>query len=172
MYLVNSRPDLCFAMNTLSQIMVEPRRVHWRAAKHVLCYLAGIVDFGLDYRRLDGIRLVGFTDSDWAGNVADRKNTSGCCFNLGSTAVSWFSWKQKSVALSSAEAEYMAASQASCEALWLRKLLVNLFGQELKPTVIYCDNQSCIQLSENLDWVSFHLRLCSEMCSIFTVHLH
>jgi hypothetical protein len=63
--------------------------------------------------------------------------------------VSWFSRKQRSVALSTAEAEYMAASQATCEALWLRKLLVDLFDQELRPTVIYCDNQSCIQLSEN-----------------------
>jgi hypothetical protein len=63
--------------------------------------------------------------------------------------VSWFSRKQKSVALSSAEAEYMAASQASCEALWLRKMLVGLFGVQLRPTVIYCDNQSCIKLSKN-----------------------
>jgi hypothetical protein len=70
-------------------------------------------------------------------------------FRLGSTVVSWFSRKQKSVALSSAEAEYMAASQANCEAIWLRKLLVGLFGHELRPTVIHCDNQSCIKLSEN-----------------------
>ena len=83
-------------------------------------------------------------------SVADRKSTSGCCFSLGSTAVSWFSRKQKSIALSSAEAEYMAASQASSEALWLRKLLVNLFDQELRPMIIYCDNQSCILLSKNL----------------------
>ena len=81
--------------------------------------------------------------------MAYRKSTSGCCFSLGSTAVSWFSRKQKSIALSSAEDEYMAASLASCEALWLRKLPVNLFGRELRPTVIYCDNKSCIQLSEN-----------------------
>ena len=70
-------------------------------------------------------------------------------FQLGSETVSWFSRKQKFVALSSAEVEYMAASQASCEALWLRKLLVDLFDQELKPTVIYCENQSCVQLFEN-----------------------
>ena len=63
--------------------------------------------------------------------------------------MSWFSRKQKSVALSSTEAEYMASSQASCESLWLRKLMVDLFGQELSPTVIHCDNQSCIKLSEN-----------------------
>ena len=63
--------------------------------------------------------------------------------------MSWFSRKQKSMALSSAKAEYMAASQASCEALRLRKLLVGLFGVQLRPTLIYCDNQSCIKLSEN-----------------------
>jgi hypothetical protein len=149
MYLVNTRPDICFAVNTLSQFMVEPRRVHWVAAKHVLRYLCGTVDYGLDYHRGDGVRLVGYTDSDWAGCVSDRKSTSGCCFGLGSAVVSWFSRKQKSVALSSAEAEYMAASQASCEALWLRKMLIGLFGVQLRPTVIYCDNQSCIKLSEN-----------------------
>ena len=71
MYLVNTRPDLCFAVNTLSQFMVEPRSVHWVAAKHVLHYLAGTVDFGLDYRMSNGIKLVGFIDSDWVGSVAD-----------------------------------------------------------------------------------------------------
>jgi hypothetical protein len=128
MYLVNTRPDICFAVNTFSQFMVEPRRVHWVAAKHVLRYLCGTVDYGLDYLRGDGVRLVGYTDSDWAGCVSDRKSTFGCCFRLGSIVVSWFSRKQKSVALSSAEFEYMAARQASCEALWLPKLLVGLFG--------------------------------------------
>ena len=98
----------------------------------MLCYLLGTLDFGLDYRRSKGIRLVGYTDSDWAGSVADLKSTSGCCFSLGSAAVSWFSWKQKSVVLISTKVKYMAASQASCEALWLRNLLVNLFGPELE----------------------------------------
>jgi hypothetical protein len=150
MYLVNTRPDICFAVNTLSQFMVETRRVHWVAAKHVLRYLCGTVDYGLVYHRGYGFRLVGYTDSDWAGCVSDRKSTSGCCFGLGSAVVSWFSRKQKSMALSSIEDEYMAASQASCEALWLRKMLIGLFGVQLRPIVIFCDNQSCIKLSENL----------------------
>jgi hypothetical protein len=88
MYLVNTRPDICFVVNTLSQFMVEPRRVHWVEAKHVLKYLRGTVDFGLDYVRRDGVRLIGYTDSDWARCVVDRKSTSGCCFGLGSTVVS------------------------------------------------------------------------------------
>ena len=88
----------------------------------------GTVDYGLDYRRLGGVELVGFTNLDWAGSASDWKSTSGCCFRLGSAVVSWFSWKQKSVALSSPEAEYMASSQASCKALWLPKFMVDLFG--------------------------------------------
>ena len=123
--------------------------MHWTATKHNLRYLPGTTDYGLDYRRSGGVGLVGYTDSDWVGSVSDRKSTFGCCFNLGSAVVSWFSRKKKSMALSSAEAEYMAASQDNCEALWLRKQVVDLFDLELSPTVIQCDNQSCIKLSEN-----------------------
>eukprot|EP00253_Pinus_taeda_P002863 PITA_02863 len=118
MYLVNTRPDICFAVNTMSQFMCEPRKVQWVAAKHILWYLQGTVDYG---RALQGVVL------GWA----------------------WFSWKQQSVALSSAQAEYMEANLASCEAIWLRKMLFGLFGQALRPSVIYCDNQSCIKLTEN-----------------------
>ena len=94
------------------------------------------MEYGLDYRKGDGVRLAGQTDSDWAGCASDRKSTSGCYFGLGSAVVSWFSRKQQSVALSSAEAEYMAASLASCEAIWLRKMLFGLFGQLLRPSMI------------------------------------
>ena len=147
MYLVNSRPDLCFVVNTLSQFMVEPRRVHQIVAKHVLRYLASRVDYGLDYRISDGVRLIGFMDSDWLGSVADHKITFGCCFNLYSAAVLWFSQNKKSVDLIFDEDQYMEASQARCKELWLRKSLVDLFDQTLRPTVICCENESCIQLS-------------------------
>ena len=100
--------------------------MHWTTAKHILRYLVGTTDYGLDYRRSGGVGLVGYIDSDWASSVSDRKRIYGCCFILGSAVVSWFR-KQNSVALSSVEAEYMVASQASCEALWILKLLVDLF---------------------------------------------
>ena len=77
------------------------------------------------------------------------KSTSGCCFSIGSGVVSWFSRKQKSVALSSAEAEYMAASMAAYEGMWMRKLLAGLFECELVATIVHCDNQSGIRLFEN-----------------------
>eukprot|EP00253_Pinus_taeda_P014831 PITA_14831 len=135
MYLVNTQPNLCFAVNSMSQFMCEPKRVHWVDAKHILPYLQRTVDFGLDYRQGDGVRLARYTNSDWASCVSNRKSTSGCCFGLGSAIVSWISRKQQSVALSSAEAEYMAASLASCEAIWLRKMLFGLFGQALRSNV-------------------------------------
>ena len=96
-------------------------------AKHVLRYLKGTVDYRLNYERRDGIELTSHKNYDEEGSVADRKSTSGCCFNLGLPVVSWFSRKQKSVALSSAEVEYLEASLASCGAIWFHKMLVSLF---------------------------------------------
>eukprot|EP00253_Pinus_taeda_P010284 PITA_10284 len=90
-----------------------------------------------------------FTDADWAGSSVDRKSTSGYCFSVGSGMVSWCNRKQKSVALSSTKAEYMAANTTTCEAIFLRKLLVSLFRKKMGATNVYCDNQSCIKLSKN-----------------------
>ena len=84
MYLVNTRPDICYAVNTLSQFMVEPRRAHWATTKHVLRYLKGTIEYGLKYTKGNEIQLSGFTDADWAGRPVDWKSTSGYCFSLGS----------------------------------------------------------------------------------------
>eukprot|EP00253_Pinus_taeda_P017294 PITA_17294 len=84
MYLVNTRPNICYVVNTPSQFMVEPNRTHWAVAKHVLRYIHRIVDYGLLYTRSKDIRLSGFADADWAGSSVDRKSTSGYCFNIGS----------------------------------------------------------------------------------------
>jgi hypothetical protein len=149
MYLINTRPDICFAMNTLSQHMVEPRQVRWMVAKHMLRYLQGMVGYGLRYVSGGDVKLQGYTDSDWAGSAVDRKSASGCCFSLGSGMISWLSKKQTSMALNTSKAKYIAASMASCEAVWLQKLLDGIFDLELEPTLIHCDNQSCVKLTEN-----------------------
>jgi hypothetical protein len=86
MYLTNTSPDICFS---LSQYLVEPRRVHLDDTKHVMRYLKGMLDFGLCYTRDHGFRLHGYTDSDWTGSIFDIKRTSGCCFCLGSAMISW-----------------------------------------------------------------------------------
>eukprot|EP00253_Pinus_taeda_P002480 PITA_02480 len=123
-YLVNTRLDICFAVNTLSQFMVEPKRVHWATTRHII-------------------------NADWAGNSVDRKSTFGVLLQCWIRMISWCRKKQKSVALSSTEAEYMATNTTMCEAIWLRKLLVILFKKRMEATRIYCNNQSCIKLSEN-----------------------
>ena len=114
--------------------------------KHILRYIRGTMEYGLVYERRGSVQLVEFMDVDWEGCVANRKSTSSCCFNIGSGVVSWFSRKMKSVPSSSSDAEYMAA----CEGMRLRKLLAGLFKCELEATVVHCENQSGIRLSENL----------------------
>jgi hypothetical protein len=146
MYLTKTRPDICFVVNTLSQYLVKPRRVHLVAAKHVMRYLKGMLDYGLYYTGDCDFRLYGYTDSDWAGSASNRKSTAGC-FSLGSTMTSRKSRKQSSIALNIAEAKYIAACSASCEAIWLRKMLTGLFDLEMDATVIFCDNQSCIKMT-------------------------
>ena len=82
MYLTNTRPDFCFAMNTLSQYLVQPRRVNLVVAKHVVRHLKGTIDLGLYYDVSHEYRLYGYIDADWAGSISDRKSTSGICFCL------------------------------------------------------------------------------------------
>ena len=90
--------------------------------------------------------MQGFTDAYWVGSPSDRKSTLVGIFSVGSTMVSWYNKKQRSVTLNSAEAEYMVSSQAACEAIWMINIIVRLFGQKMDPIVIYCDNTSCIKL--------------------------
>jgi hypothetical protein len=106
-------------------------------------------NYGLRYTSSSDIELHGFADSYWAGSAADKRSTSGMCFNLGSAMISWGSRKHKSIALSTAEAEYIAACEACTKVVWLRKLICGLFDQVQDLTIIYCDNQSCIRLSEH-----------------------
>jgi hypothetical protein len=89
MYLMNTRPDICFAMNTPSRHWEQPKQVHLVATKHVLRYLKGTLDHGLWYRSDHEFRLYGFSYSDWADSIPDQKSTSGYCFSLGSSMISW-----------------------------------------------------------------------------------
>jgi hypothetical protein len=150
MYLTNTRHDIRFVVNTLSQYMEQPREVHLITAKHVMRYLKGTLDYGLKYVTDYEFRLYGYSNSDWANNIPDQKSTSANCFSLGSNMVSWSNRKQSCVALSTVEAEYVATCATCREAVWLQKLLSGLFGLKLEATFIWCDNQSCIKFSENL----------------------
>ena len=104
MYLTNTRPDICFAMKTLSQFLTNLRHVHLIATQHILRYPKGIVDYGLKYKVDQKINLEGYVDSDWVGSAINSKNTSGCCFSMGSSVISWFRRNKSYVAPSIAEA--------------------------------------------------------------------
>ena len=130
--------------------MTYPRNFHLIVANHILRYLRGTIHYGVKYKLNQKINLEGYVDSNWVGNAINRKINSRCCFSMGSGVISWFSRKQFCLALSTAEAEYVVACSASCEALWLRKLLYELFDLLLDATCILCDKKSCLKLSEKL----------------------
>ncbi|XP_057249768.1 secreted RxLR effector protein 161-like [Beta vulgaris subsp. vulgaris] len=125
-YLCHTRPDISYPVSVVSRFMHNPTSHHLGAVKRILRYVAGTTDFGIWYSKLSDFKLFGFTDSDWAGCIDDRKSTSGYVFTLGSGVISWSSKKQETVALSSTEAEYTAITSAACQAIWLRRLLADL----------------------------------------------
>jgi hypothetical protein len=99
-----------------------------------------MVGYGMRYVSGGEVRLQGYTNSDWEGSAVDRKRTLGCCFNLGSTIISWFRKKHTFVALSTIGSEYIATSVTNREEVWLQNLLAGLLDHELETTLIYCDN--------------------------------
>jgi hypothetical protein len=152
-YLCNSRLDLGYPVGYLSRFMEAPRQEHLAAVKRVLRYVAGTLDWGLHYRpgqKNGGApKLLGYSDSDLAGDVNDRKSTSGLIFFLAGGPVAWQSAKQKVVALSSCEAEYIAAAAAACEAVWLSRLLAELVGGAVLAPKLKVDNKSAIAPMKN-----------------------
>lgn len=119
------------------------------AAKRILRYVQGTTGFGIHYKRGKDQSLVGFADSDYAGDVDDRKSTSGYVYMLGGGAVSWTSKKQAIVILSTTEAEFVAAAYGACQGVWLRNVLKEIGEDQEASTVLYCDNSSTIKLSKN-----------------------
>jgi hypothetical protein len=150
-YLVHTQPDLAFAVGYLSRFMERPMMEYQQAVKHVLRYVAGTLDYGLHYRRAPGTaRFVGYCDSDLVGDIDTSRSTSGTMFYLGDCLVSWQSIKQKVVALSSCEAEYIATTTAATQALWLSRLLGELLGRKVEVVELKVDNKSALALAKNL----------------------
>ena len=146
---IATRPDIAQAVGVVSKFCANPTQSHFTAAKRILRYLKGTVSLGLSYKKCADGLLTGYSDADWAGDVDDRHSTSGNVFSLARGAVSWLSKKQAAVALSTAEAEYVALSTATQEAIWLRRLLTD-GGEPLEePIVIHKDNQGAIAMAKN-----------------------
>ncbi|KAL0345471.1 UNVERIFIED_CONTAM: Secreted RxLR effector protein [Sesamum radiatum] len=125
MYLTATRPNMTFAVSLASRYMEYPTELHLQLVKRVLRYLKVTIEFGIFYKKGRVDELVTYTDSDYAGDVEDMKNTSGYVFLLSSGAVSWSSRKQSVINLSTIEAEFIAATSCACQAVWLSRVLTN-----------------------------------------------
>ena len=117
LYLTATRPDIMYATNFVSRFMESPKVSHWNMAKMITRYVSGTLNFGLWYTQSNDNNLSGYTNSDFAGSLDDRKSTLGHAFHLGTNLISWASKKKRIVSISSAEAEYVVATSASCQAM-------------------------------------------------------
>lgn len=151
MFLANAtRPDIAFIINYLSRFMSKYNEQHWRAIKNVLRYLKGTVDYGILYDgSIESIQVQGYSDSDYAGDLDTRRSTSGYIFMLSKGAITWGSLRQRTVSLSTMEAEYIAACEATKEALWIKQFLHD--NERLCDDIITIniDNQSAIKFIKN-----------------------
>ncbi|KAK8540598.1 hypothetical protein V6N13_027117 [Hibiscus sabdariffa] len=148
-YLTCTRHDILFAVGVVSRYRKAPTSIHMKAAKRILRYLKGTIDFGLSYSSSHDFQLMGFCDSDFAGDIDDRKSTTGFVFFLGDCCISWSSKKQPIVTLSTCEAEYVAPTSRSCHAIWLKRLVEELHLPQEGPTKICIDNKSAQALAKN-----------------------
>lgn len=157
MFLVQlTRPDLTYIVSFLSRFLTCPSNEHWCTVKRIFRYLRRTMNFGIRYQSCnDDISLKGYSDADYAGDAMTRRSTTGYIFVISGGAVSWSSKRQRMVSLSTTEAEYVAASEASKELVWLRRLLNDVDCRCDKPSVLLVDNQSAIRLIKNPE---FHKR--------------
>ena len=150
MYLMlGTRPDVAYSMSRVSQFASNPDLPHWHALRRIFAYIKTAPDLGITYQA--GPPPRGWTDSDYAGDVNTRRSTTGYLFQLSGGPISWASTKQKTIALSTCEAEYMAACEGVKEAIWLKGLSTSLGYSDVYPEsiTVYGDNQGAIDLSHN-----------------------
>jgi hypothetical protein len=134
---------------TCARFQADPKEVHLRVVKRIMRYLVYTPKFGLWYLKGSTFDLIGYFDADWAGCKIDRKSTSGTCQFLGRSLVSWASKKQNSVALSTAEVEYIIAGHCCAQLLWMRQTLKD-HGYKLSKVPLLCENESAICMADNL----------------------
>ena len=148
---VCTRPDIAFATGLLGRYQSNPGHDHWVAAKKVMRYLKRTKDYMLIYKHVQDLQLVGYSDSDFAGCQDEKKSTTGYIFKLAGGAVSWKSEKQKLIASSTMQAEFVACFSATTQAIWLRNLIKELtvFDFVDRPIQLYCDSNSAVLFINN-----------------------
>ena len=142
-----TRPDIAYAVGQLSRFTQNPGPEHWKAFKRILAYLRKTPKFGVQFGGGSSV-LQGYVDADYAGDLDNRRSTSGAVFTLNGGPISWHSRRQSCVALSTTESEFISAADGTKEAIWLRRLHVELGGND-QPVKLNCDNQGAIALVRN-----------------------
>jgi hypothetical protein len=144
-------PDLGFTVGYVSRFLEDPREDHMAVVKHILRYVAGTTSWGMWYGRKSDTEasLIGYCHSDYAGDLEKRQSMSGIIFFLGVNPITWQSMKQKLVAQSSCEAEYIPVANATCQALWLSRVLAEIQGRVQRVPILKVDNKSAIALIKN-----------------------
>eukprot|EP00253_Pinus_taeda_P023959 PITA_23959 len=155
MYFTATVPNTMYVVSLVSRFMEIPKETHWQVAKRILRYVNGTKQYGILYTATNDFRLVGYTGSDWAESVDDRKSTSEYVFRLGFGAISWASKKQPIVSLSIAKAKYVATTVTMCQAVFMRRMLSDFHHDQEGTATIFCDNTSAILFSKNF---VFHKR--------------
>ncbi|KAG7594882.1 Ribonuclease H-like superfamily [Arabidopsis thaliana x Arabidopsis arenosa] len=148
-YLIHTRPDLSFCVGILSRYLQEPKESHGTALKQILRYIKGTLSHGLYFKRGAESGLIRYSDSSHSVDVDDGKSTAGHVFYLNECPITWCSQKQQVVALSSCEAEFMTATEAAKQAIWLQELLAEVIGASCTRVSIRVDNKSAIALTKN-----------------------
>ena len=148
LYLCASRPDIMLSVCMCARFQAAPKECHLVAVKRILRYLIHTPTLGLWYHKGSSFDLLGYSDLDYAGCKVDRKSTTGTCQFLGRSLVSWSSKKQNSIALSTAEAKYVAAGACCAQLLWMKRTLSD-YGCEFSKIPLLCDNESAIKLANN-----------------------
>jgi len=148
-YYISLGGDITFAVSNVACFCSRPTAEHWTAVKRIFRYLKGTSQFNLLYVKGKNEILSAYSDTDWAGDVNDRKSTSGYIFVLSGGAVSWKSRKQTCVALSTAESEYVALANTRQEVIWMRQLMEDLQSQQNDPTIVFENNQAAICIAQN-----------------------
>ena len=151
--MICTRPDIAQTVAVVSRFMADPGKEHWNVVKRILRYIKGTSNVALCFGGSEFI-VNGYVDSDFAGDLDKRKSTTGYVFTLAGGAVSWLSKLQTVIALSTTEAEYMAATQACKEAIWIQRLIEEL-GHKQQKISVYCDSQSALHIARN---PAFHSR--------------
>ncbi|XP_062085779.1 secreted RxLR effector protein 161-like [Humulus lupulus] len=139
-YLTLTRPDILYAVGVASRYMHHPKKPHLEAVRRMLRYVKDTINYGLVYKKGDEVKIVGYCDTDYAGDYDTRRSSTGYVFKLGSGAVSWCNKTQPTVSLSTTEAEYRAATMAAQESMWLIQLMKDLHQSTDNAVPLYCDN--------------------------------